>query len=1043
MSMSPESDPESENVTPRTYLLPNGTVPVLLTTDTAELLPAEAAAVLAYATDHSEVSLQAIAGMLFRTRIARKHRALAMVSDREELLTALRSVAEGRDHASVIRTETAATAGQVAYVFPGQGSQRAGMGRLFYESVPAFRAEVDRCAEAFATQVGQSPLNYLLDEDFPAADNASTVQPALFTQMAGLAAMWRSFGVAPGVAVGHSQGEIAAAYISGLITLQDAVRVVAIRSRAADEFVSGDYAMAVIAADRETCEDLLARSTGWAQLSVINSPSMTGISGDRDAVQDIVDTFTDRDIFARVIRVQYPAHTSLINEFNDALRAAAQRELENPKFLDTDIPCVGATLGAPITQDVPVDQYWFWNLRNTVRFDKAIAAAMRFGVDTFVELAEHPTLQLAIQENLAAVDDEPSTMVVGTSNRTATDLNDFTRNLVQLAVHDLDYPWDGFGAETDGPAPLPLPDFPNTVMNDIKLWMPYEQGVQQVLAKKRAATSVAGEPEPPPAPSAGIMAPRLLTEQWVRLSRRSLVPPRTIGIIDHSGECSDLAQALCAAAGDIGATASVVDDEKHSAGAGLDTYVILVPPSPDLDAAAAVADVATFFSQRAWWPGVKDGVTDYWLVTVAGETLLPTDAPPSLLPAAASAGFRCVGAKYPGTRFRHLDLPAGSSGTVGASPATAVSIVAALHTAHESELAIRDGALYAKRMIESELAVADSNVAAAEHLLIVGGTGKLGLEFCEHFARAGTARITLVNRSGETNAVADRLQRIRAATSTDIRVIACDLTDQAAVALLAQQGRPADLIIHAAVEYSGVELEDITAEIVDQALQAKVVGIARVLETYPRAENCPVVLCSSVSATVGGRGLALYAAGNRMLDAMAYQLRSIGTNCVSVQWGHWKVHLDDSGLTMLTGLGVVPMQPADALAVGTQRLGHNAIVAAFDLDRARSVLETCGRGSLLSQLSAVPLEEPSRIEAQPHAEETGVSRRLVDLLAQAIGVEGGDLIDTSVPMVAIGLDSLQALEFRRRVKIELNYDIEVADLLGGASIAEVLAKLET
>ncbi|MDT5136833.1 MAG: mycobactin polyketide synthetase MbtD, partial [Mycobacterium sp.] len=838
MSMSPES----ENVTPRNYLLPNGTVPVLLTTDTAELLPAEAAAVLAYATDHPEVSLQAIAGMLFRTRIARKHRALAMVSDRDELLTALRSVAEGREHVSVIRTEAAATAGQVAYVFPGQGSQRPGMGRLFYDSVPAFRAEVDRCAEAFATQAGQSPLNYLLDEDFPADDHASTVQPALFTQMAGLAAMWRSFGIAPSVAVGHSQGEIAAAYISGLITLPDAVRIVAIRSRGADEFVSGDYAMAVIAADRETCEDLLARSTGWAQLSVINSPSMSGISGDRAAVQRIVDTFTDRGVFARVIRVQYPAHTSLINEINDRLRAAAQSELENPKFLDTDIPCVGATLGAPITQDVPVDQYWFWNLRNTVRFDKAIAAAMRSGVDTFVELAEHPTLQLAIQENLAALDDERSTIVVGTSNRTATDLNDFTRNLAQLAVHDLDYPWDSLGAEADGPAPLPLADFPNTVMNDIKLWLPLEQGVSQIPGNKCAVTSVAAAPKSPPAPSAQTMAPRLLAEQWVRLSRRSLVPPRNIGIIDHSGECSDLAQALCAAAGDVGATACVVGDERRSARSDFDTYVILVPQAPDLDAAAAVADVATFFSERKWWPGINDAVTDYWLVTVAGEAVLSGDAPPSLLPAAASAGFRCVGAKYPGTRFRHLDLPAGSSSSVGASPATVVSIVAALHTAHESELAIREGALYAKRVIESDLPAADSNVAPAEHVLIVGGTGKLGLEFCEHFARAGTERITLVNRSGETNAVADRLHSIRAATSTDIRVVACDLADQAAVALVAQQEPPADLIIHAAVEYSGVELEDITAQMVDHALQAKVVGIARVLETYPRAENCPVVL---------------------------------------------------------------------------------------------------------------------------------------------------------------------------------------------------------
>ena len=129
----------------------------------------------------------------------------------------------------------------------------------------------------------------------------------------------------------------------------------------------------------------------------------------------------------------------------------------------------------PITQDLSVDQYWFWNLRNTVRFDKAIAAALPLGIDTFVELAEHPTLQLAIQENLAALHDEDERattrpMVVGTSNRTASDLGEFTRNLAQLAVHDLDYPWECLGTESDGPAPLPLLDFPNTRMNETRLW---------------------------------------------------------------------------------------------------------------------------------------------------------------------------------------------------------------------------------------------------------------------------------------------------------------------------------------------------------------------------------------------------------------------------------------------------------------------------------------------------------------------------------------------------------------------------------------------
>ncbi|OBJ87665.1 nocobactin polyketide synthase NbtC [Mycobacterium asiaticum] len=1025
-------------MTPLSYRLPNGSTPVLLSADTAELLPREAAALLSYATTHSDVSPQAIADMLFRTRIARKHRALAMVSERDAFLSALRAIAEGRDHSLVLRSEAAATTRSVGFVFPGQGSQRPGMGRLFYESVPAFRAEVDRCAAAFEAYIGQTPLKYLLDEGVTADDDAGTVQPALFTQMAGLAAMWRSFGVAPRSTIGHSQGEIAAAYLSGLITLDDAVRIVSIRSGAADEFISGAYAMAVIAADRETCEDLLARACGWAELSVVNSPNLTGISGDQDAVQGIVDNCTERGIFARVIRVRYPAHTSVINELNNKLRAATQRELENPKFLDADIECVGATLGTTITSDLPVDRYWFWNLRNTVRFDKAIATATAAGVDTFVELAEHPTLQLAIQENLAAdsgIEEERQPLVVGTSLRTAGDLDEFTRNLVRLALHDLGFAWQGLGTEFDGPPPLPLVDFPNTVFNDARLWMPYEQGISRIPGRT-SNVGVAAKPAVSESDSTPT-APRLLNEQWVRLSRRSLVPPRTIGVIDYTGECAELAGALCVAAADAGATAQLVNPETAAVAGGLDTLAVLMPQSPRLDTAGAAARVVTFFSERTWWPGVPAGVTDFWLVTVAGETVIAADATPDLVHAGASAGFRSVGAKYPGTRFRHLDLPA----TPGASlSATAPAVVAALHTAEESELAIREGGLYAKRVIETDLPAIESDTSAAGHILILGGTGKLGLEFCEHYAHRGAKRITLVNRSGETAAIADRLQRIRSATSADIRVVARDLSETSAIEELAQQGLPADLIIHAAVEYSGVELEDITPDLADAALRAKVIGIAGVLDSYPRASNSRVLLCSSVSATVGGRGLALYAAGNRMLDALAHQHRSAGADCISVQWGHWDVHLDRSGAAMLAGLGVVPMRPTDALAAGMARFGENVIVAAFDLERARSVLQTCGRHSLLAQLDSAP-PPATDPEVQRPAAETGRSQRFVNLLAQAIGLDSAETIDTSVPMVAIGLDSLQALEFRRRVKQEFNHDLEVADLLGGASIADVLAKL--
>lgn len=1000
------------------YRLPNGAVPVLLSGDSPELVCDDAAALLAYAAGHPRVPVGRIADMVFRVRIARRYRALAMVSDRDQFVQALQAISDGREHPLVVGSNTPATCRRRGFVFPGQGSQRPGMGRLFYGSIPAYRAEADRCAKAFENLIGESPLKYLLDEGLPIEGRARTVQPALFTQMAALAAMWRSLGVTADVTIGHSQGEIAAAYVSGTVSLADAALVLGTRARAADGFASDTYAMAIVAADRETCEEILARCSGWAELSVINSPSITGISGDRATVQEVVDTLSERGVFARIIGVQYPAHTSMMNGLADDLRATMHGGLQNSGFLDTDIACLGATLGGPIPLEIPADEYWFLNLRNTVRFDKAIAGAVASGVDAFVELAEHPTLQLAIHENVDDVEDEHPVLVVGTSDRTAGDLSELTRHLATLAVHDLGYRWDCLRADSDGPAPPPLMDFPNAPMMRTRLWQPYESAATKSAPAQPRQTPV----EPTPA--------RLLVEEWVRLSRRTLVAPRSIGVVDHTGMCDELAVAVCGAATQAGATARVFGGGSED----LDTQVILLPPPQRCDVDAAAADAGTFFAEHTWWHGVGDTVTECWLVTVGGEKVIAEDPPPDLVHAAAGAGFRSIGAKYPGVRFRHLDLPAGLT-----SADAAAAIVTGLHTREESELALRDGGLYAKRVVEPDSARTGPNPSVPGHVLIIGGTGNLGLEFCAHFARQGSRRVTLVSRSGETAQAADRLQPIRSATAAKIVVARCDVTDPEAVSLLAKanEDTPADLVIHAAVHYSGAELEDITPQQVDEALQGKVVGISRVLDVFPRTDGCRVMLCSSISASVGGRGLILYAAANRMLDALALKLQSDGVDCISVQWGHWNVHLDADGpaMTMLTNLGVIPLRPADALAVGLTPMRSNAIVAAFDLARARSVLETCGRAELLSRLSAHSEQNEGPDDG------ADLSQRFMKLLAETIGVDGADTIDKTVPMVAIGLDSLQALEVRRRVKVEFDHDLEVADLLGGASVEGVLARL--
>ena len=202
--------------------------------------------------------------MLFRTRIARRHRALAMVADRDELLGALRAVLEGREHTALVRTETAATARRLAYVFPGQGVQRPGMGRLFYEAVPAFRAEVDRCAEAFTSRLASHRWIIFSTNIFRPKTTRVPSSRRCSPRWPGWPRCGDHSGLRRTSPSGTARARSPRPTCPARSRLADAVSVVGIRARAADEFESGDYAMAVVAADRDTCEDLLARCSGWA-----------------------------------------------------------------------------------------------------------------------------------------------------------------------------------------------------------------------------------------------------------------------------------------------------------------------------------------------------------------------------------------------------------------------------------------------------------------------------------------------------------------------------------------------------------------------------------------------------------------------------------------------------------------------------------------------------------------------------------------------------------------------------------------------------------
>ncbi|MEE4022146.1 nocobactin polyketide synthase NbtC [Gordonia sp. PKS22-38] len=1047
--------------------LPDGRVPVLVSSDAAELVPAEAAALGGYLRAHPEVSPTGVAAHLLRTRPARRHRALVLATGRDQLIDALDALADDRAHPDVVRGAVAATRRRIAYTFPGQGGQRPGMGRGYYALSEHYRRAVDECHEESMRLFGTSPRDYVLGDvaaDDPSAADVRVVQPALFMQMLGLTAMWDAAGATPALTVGHSQGEIAACHRSGAMTLADSLLIVTIRARLVHEHSPRGHTMAVVGIDVDECEDMLARHSGWAQLSVVNSAHILCISGKRDDVLDMVENLTAQGRFAKEIRVEYPAHTSYVSEYQPLFIDALGTSLQNPHMLPGTIPSVGATLGAATDPSMSLADYWFWNLRNRVRFDKAIAdSATRHDADFFVEMSEHPTLLLAIGETLAEVGDASTVarQVIGTSRRDADGLAEFTRNVAAVAVADTGFRWEALAGKVDGPPPLPLEGFPNTLMRRVHLWADRESGVGEDVNSPEWAARHAGS------------AVRRLQIEWRPLKRRKLLQPRRIAIIDPTGQAAGPAAEIAAAAADQGAVAEVVGS-LDSPGLDVDTVLLLVGTTgtkPD----AVTEHLTAILADGRWRAGSARLPEQFWWLTVGGERVTADDPPPDTVHGAITSALRCAATEHPAVRFRHLDLDARSPESADSS---AAAVMSALHVADEPEMALRGGTVFVKRLAPVE-APADAASPDLSHVLITGGTGKLGMEFCEHLAAAGAGRITLLSRSGGSADVRRRADAVARRHGVDVDAIACDITDEAAIDdLVGTVTVPVSLIVHTAMNYVSAALDDVTADQIDTAIAAKVAGLRHIVRAAPRADDFSVLICSSVAATLGGRDQALYALANRMTDNMAAELRVDGVRAASVQWGLWRVQgpLDDTALSRVAGAGVIPMAPSSAIAAGlgtaipgmNSSLGAETIVMSADWTQLRDLLRVLGAEQILAEVpdewtaAPVPVADPEpetvpspaepqhagdpepQVRPQNPASSSAPGDVLRAELAAAMGLSDGDVdLDPDLPLVALGLDSLQALDLRKRVQTTLGRDLPVEAILGGASLREVIDLMGT
>ncbi|MEU0149427.1 SDR family NAD(P)-dependent oxidoreductase [Streptomyces sp. NPDC006288] len=946
-----------------------------------------------------------VAYTLATGRVRFAERAVLLAGGQEELDGALGALAEGGETAGLVRG-SAAGDDRVVFVFPGQGGQWAGMAKELLDTSPVFAARAQECERALAEFVDWSLTDVMRGaEGAPSLDRVDVVQPALWATMVCLAELWRSRGIRPAAVVGHSQGEIAAACVAGALSLRDAARVVALRSRAL-LVLSGHGTMASVFQPVDRVAALVAPFEGRVSVAAVNGPRSVVVSGEAEAVAELLAECARLDVHARGIPVDYASHSAQVESIEEEL--ALLLAPVAPRH--GDVPFHSTVTGTVLEGTELTGAYWYRNLRGTVRFEETVRSLAASGHRVFLEASPHPTLTISVQQTLEheGADDG---VAVGSLHRGDGGLGRLGTSLALLQAHGVEPDWTEVFAGVDSRR-VDLPTYP---FERRRYWWtpPAEAPAEQADAHPAAGWrhDVVWRPVPDTTTAA-------LSGSWL------LVVETTEG--DDHREAAD---ALRAAGADVvlcvlpdgecdADTLARVADGRRVAG-----VLSLRAVGGTTDPAAGVAATATLL--RALDRAGIDA--PLWCATRGAVSTGPSDSAPEPAQAAVWGAGRAAAVEQPRTWGGLVDLPAGWDARVRAR-------LASVLTGDEDQAAVRPAGVFVRRLVRARRpATARRLYEPRGTVLVTGGTGVLGRRLARRLAEGGAGHVVLLSRGGDFEG-ADTLRAELGALGCDLTVSAGDVADRDALAALLA-GIPADLPLSAVFHAAGVcelaPLKDVRTEDLPSLLAAKTAGAAHLDALLADRPLDAFVLFSSISATWGVADHATYGAANAFLDALAERRRSRGLPATSIAWGPWggggMIDEDRWATLAATGLPVLdPDRALDALGLVLDHDETALAVADVDWERFGPVFTAARPSPLLRELVAAPAA-PQPAERSGSALGTTLAGLPEDaqreLVLELVAEHTAAVLGHSEPRALaadrafrdLGFDSLTAVELRNRL----------------------------